>query len=240
MVQLRQRPEPETCGAAYMRVLVIEDQPQIAAAIESGLRNQEMDVAVASTASGGEAKASTEEYDVILLDVLLPDGNGIELCRRLRDRGVGSRILMLTGLSSTEDKVSGLESGADDYLSKPFEFAELLARIRALVRRDDVWGSRVLRFEDLELDLYTRVAHRAGRRILLSNKESALLECLMRNPGRDMPRGQINADAWGKPPESTSNLVDVYISSLRKKIDASASSELIHTVKGVGYRLGDS
>src|SRR5262249_3333586 len=146
--------------------------------------------------------------------------------------------LMLTALTATGDKVSGLDAGADDYLTKPFEFDELLARVRALLRRGEASEARHLRYEDLELDLYTRVATRAGERIELSNKEFALLEFFLRNPDRVVSRAQIGEKVWDMNFEPSSNVVDVYVSSLRKKMDRGFSRELIHTIKGVGYRFG--
>jgi len=227
-----------TFEETLMRVLVVDDNPQIANALQSGLEEHSFAVDVANTGFEGEEKAASGVYDVVLLDLMLPDRDGVEVCRNLRRRGVDSKILMLTALNSTHDKVHGLDSGADDYLSKPFEFDELLARIRALLRRGEAAESRHLRFEDLELDLYTRVARRGDQQVQLSNREFALLECLMRNPHRVLSRAQIGSKLWDLHFDSTSNLVDVYVSSVRKKIDRGFGSPLIQTVKGVGYRLG--
>ena len=221
-----------------MRVLVIEDNPKMAAAIQKGLREHGFAVDVSNTGFEGEELAATGSHDVILLDLMLPDRDGVDVCRNLRRRGIDVKIIMLTALSATQDKIQGLDAGADDYLAKPFEFEELLARIRALLRRGDASESRHLRCDDLELDLYTRVAKRADRSIDLSNKEFALLEYFMRNPNRVLSRTQIGEKVWDMAFEPSSNVVDVYVSSLRKKIDRGFDRGLIHTIKGVGYRFG--
>jgi DNA-binding response OmpR family regulator len=221
-----------------MRVLVIEDNPKMAAAIQKGLREHGFAVDVSNTGFEGEELAATGSHDVVLLDLMLPDRDGVDVCRNLRRRGVDVKIIMLTALGHTQDKIQGLDAGADDYLVKPFEFEELLARIRALLRRGDASESRHLRCDDLELDLYTRVANRAQRSIELSNKEFALLEYFMRNPNRVLSRTQIGEKVWDMAFEPSSNVVDVYVSSLRKKIDRGFERGLIHTVKGVGYRFG--
>jgi DNA-binding response OmpR family regulator len=221
-----------------MRVLVIEDNPKMAAAIQKGLREHGFAVDAAHSGFEGEELAATGTHDVVVLDLMLPDRDGVDVCRNLRRRGANVRILMLTALGATQDKIQGLDAGADDYLVKPFEFEELLARIRALLRRGDASESRHLRCDDLELDLYTRLAKRADRSIELSNKEFALLEYFMRNPNRVLSRTQIGEKVWDMAFEPSSNVVDVYVSSLRKKIDKGFDHGLIHTIKGVGYRFG--
>jgi DNA-binding response OmpR family regulator len=221
-----------------MRVLVIEDNPKMAAAIQKGLREHGFAVDAAHSGFEGEELAATGTHDVVILDLMLPDRDGVDVCRNLRRRGADVKILMLTALGSTQDKIQGLDAGADDYLVKPFEFEELLARIRALLRRGDASESRHLRCDDLELDLYTRVAKRSDRSIDLSNKEFALLEYFMRNPNRVLSRTQIGEKVWDMAFEPSSNVVDVYVSSLRKKIDKGFDHGLIHTIKGVGYRFG--
>lgn len=221
-----------------MRVLVIEDNPKMAAAIQKGLREHGFAVDVSNTGFEGEELAASGSHDVILLDLMLPDRDGVDVCRNLRRRGIDVKIIMLTALGATQDKIQGLDAGADDYLVKPFEFEELLARIRALLRRGDASESRHLRCDDLELDLYTRVAKRAENSIDLSNKEFALLEYFMRNPNRVLSRTQIGEKVWDMAFEPSSNVVDVYVSSLRKKIDRGFERSLIHTIKGVGYRFG--
>jgi DNA-binding response OmpR family regulator len=221
-----------------VRALVIEDNPKMAMAIQSGLQEHGMAVDVSHTGYEGEELAASEPYDAIVLDLMLPDRDGVEVCRNLRRRGVQAPVLMLTALSGTQDKVNGLDAGADDYLAKPFEFEELLARLRALMRRGQASESRILRCDDLELDLYSHVATRAGEKIELSNREFALLECLMRNENRVLSRIQIGEKVWDMNFEPTSNVIDVYISALRKKIDRGFDRPLIHTIKGAGYRFG--
>ena len=221
-----------------MRVLIVEDKPKMAGALQKGLREHGFAPDVSHTGFEGEDLGATGVYDLIVLDLMLPDRDGVEVCRNLRRRGVKSKVLMLTALGSTNHKVAGLDAGADDYLTKPFEFEELLARTRALLRRGDASESRHLRCEDLELDLYTRVARRGEHSVELSNKEYSLLEYFMRNPDRVLSRTQIGEKVWDMNFEPSSNVVDVYVSSLRKKVDRGFTRELIHTVKGVGYRFG--
>jgi DNA-binding response OmpR family regulator len=201
-----------------VRALVIEDNPKMSEAVQKGLRDNGFDVDSARTGFEGEEMASSGSYDVILLDLMLPDSQGVDICRNLRRRGVTSKVMMVTALSATKNKVTGLDAGADDYITKPFEFDELLARLRALLRRGDASEARYLRRDDLELDLYARVAKRGDRTVELSNRESALLEYLMRNPGRVLSRTQIGEKVWAMAFEPTSNVVDVYVSALRKKI----------------------
>lgn len=221
-----------------MRVLIVEDNPKMANAIQTGLSENGFAADVCNTGYEGEELASIEPYDVIVLDLMLPDRDGIEVCRNLRRRKVSSSIIMLTALSSTDDKVTGLNAGADDYITKPFEFEELLARIRAMLRRGEATESRTLRCDDLVLDLYTRRATRGDETFELSNKEYGLLEYLMRNQNRVLSRTQIGEKVWDMNFEPSSNVIDVYISSLRKKVDRGFERELIHTVKGAGYRFG--
>ncbi|MEZ6235723.1 MAG: response regulator transcription factor [Phycisphaerales bacterium] len=221
-----------------MRVLVIEDNPKMAGGIQKGLRENGYAVDVCHTGYEGEDLAAAGEYDAVILDLMLPDRDGVEVCRNLRRRSFKSPILMLTALSGTDDKVGGLDAGADDYMTKPFEFEELLARLRALLRRGEATEGRTLKCDDLTLDLYTRVAERGEVKVELSNKEFALLEYLMRNPNRVLSRIQIGERVWDMNFEPGSNVIDVYVSSLRKKIDRGFERELIHTIKGAGYRFG--
>jgi len=221
-----------------MRALVVEDNPKMAAAIRKGLQEHGFAADESHTGFEGEELAASGVYDVVLLDLMLPDRDGVEICRNLRRRGVKTKIIMLTALSGTDEKVQGLDAGADDYLTKPFEFEELLARIRALLRRGEASEARFLRYEGLELDLYSRVAKRGDEKVELSNKEFALLEYFMRNPNRVLSRTQIGEKVWDLAFEPTSNVVDVYVSALRRKLDRGFDTELIHTVKGVGYRFG--
>lgn len=221
-----------------MRILIIEDNPKLATGVQKGLQNQGYAADIAYSGFEGEDLAVTAPYDAILLDVMLPDRDGREICRNLRRRGVNSRIIMLTALGATEDKITGLDCGADDYVTKPFEFDELLARLRAVLRRGQAPDSRVLTCDDLELDLYSRRARRSGREWELSNREFSLLEFLMRNRDRVVSRSQIGEKVWDMNFEPASNVIDAYICSLRKKIDHSSERPLIHTVKNAGYRFG--
>lgn len=221
-----------------MRILIVEDNPKMASALERGLREKGYAPDVALTGFEGEELAAREAYDAVVLDLMLPDRDGVEVCRNLRRRGSTTPVLMLTALSPTEDKIEGLDAGADDYLTKPFEFEELLARLRALLRRGEASEARWLRCDDLELDLYTRKAIRGETEHQLSNKEFALLEYLMRNQNRVLSRTQIAEKVWDMNFEPNSNVIDVYVSSLRKKIDRMQDKPLIHTIKNAGYRFG--
>jgi DNA-binding response OmpR family regulator len=221
-----------------VRVLVVEDNPKMSDALQRGLSQQGFAVDACSSGFDGEETAASVEYDVILLDLMLPDRDGADVCRNLRRRKVHTPIIMLTALGATDEKISGLNAGADDYVTKPFEFDELVARIRAILRRGEATESRVLRCHDLELDLYTRQARRGDRAIELSNKEFSLLEYLMRNPNRVLTRSQIGEKVWDMNFEPASNVIDVYVATLRKRIDRGFGTPLIHTVKGAGYRFG--
>lgn len=221
-----------------MSLLVIEDNPKMAALIRQGLSEQGFAVDVAETGCGGEWMATTSDHEAIILDIMLPDQDGLHTCRQMRLRGVKAPILMLTALSSTADKVNGLDAGADDYLIKPFEFDELIARVRALMRRALPREAALLRFDDLEVDLMRRTVTRAGRKIRLTVKEFMLLEYFMRHPGRILSRADIGDYVWDMRFDSASNVIDVYVSMLRRKLDKSFSTRLIHTVVGAGYMLG--
>ncbi|MCA9310645.1 MAG: response regulator transcription factor [Phycisphaerales bacterium] len=221
-----------------MRLLIIEDNPKLAEALDRGLTEHGYQVTLTDSGFEGEDLAAQSPWDLVILDLMLPDRDGVDVCRNLRRRNIDIPILMLTALSSTDDKVAGLDAGADDYLTKPFDFAELLARVRALLRRGEGAEGRRISCEDLELDLYTRTATRGSTTHELSNKEFALLEYLMRNPDRTLSRAQIAEGVWDMNFEPGSNVIDVYVSSLRKKIDRGYDKELIHTVKGAGYRFG--
>jgi heavy metal response regulator len=220
-----------------LRFLLIEDNPKMAGFIRQGFTEQGYGVDVADSGHDGEQQAATGDYDLIILDVMLPDTDGVQVCRNLRRRGVKTPVLMLTALSTTADKVTGLDAGADDYLTKPFEFDELVARVRALLRRGQAAESATLKFEDVEMDLVGRKVSRNGERIKLTPKEFALLEYLMRNPGRVLTRTAIGEHVWDMNFDSESNVIDFYVSMLRKKIDRGADRPLIHTVIGVGYLL---
>ncbi len=203
-----------------------------------GLREQTYAVDVASDGLAALEKAALNRYDLILLDLLLPHIDGFELCRRWRGEGVATPILMLTALDQVSDRVHGLDEGADDYLSKPFEFEELLARIRALLRRGPKLVNPVLEVEDLVVDTRTRRTRRGIRWIDLTAKEFALLECLARDAGRVMGREEISQRVWDEDYDAFSNLIEVYIQRLRRKIDGGEPRPLIHTRRGEGYYLG--
>ena len=221
-----------------MRVLLIEDDRKAAKLLARGLQEEGCVVDVAATGESGEEQATLNEYDVIVLDWLLPGKDGIDVCRTLRAEGVSTPILMLTARDSLADRVSGLSTGADDYLTKPFAFAELLARIRALLRRSRVAHPTVLRVADLTLDPASRRVTRSGIIVSLTSKEFAILEALMRSAGDAVSRVRLVESVWDEASDVDDNLVDVHVSHLRKKIDRGESAALIHTVRGFGYRLG--
>jgi two-component system copper resistance phosphate regulon response regulator CusR len=220
-----------------MRILVVEDERRVASFLARSLREQAFAVDVAATGQQALAAAHATEYDLIVLDLRLPDLDGLEVCRRLRRSGVETPILMLTARGMVADRVEGLDAGADDYLTKPFALAELHARIRALARRGLNRGV-VLRFADLVLDRRRRRVERAGQPIALTQKEFALLEFLLLRAPEPVPRSEIIEHVWDSSFDSQSNLVEVYINRLRQKIDQNASVRLLHTVRGVGYRIG--
>jgi DNA-binding response OmpR family regulator len=218
-----------------MRALVVEDNPRMAAAIAQGLKEQGYAVDTVHRGFDGEEAAALNPYDVIILDLMLPDRDGLDVCRVLRRRGIKTPVLILSAISATTDKVSGLNAGADDYLVKPFEFEELIARVRALLRRGQATESAVLRVGDAELDLVKRCVKRAGQVIPLTSKEFALLEYFMRNVDRVLTRTQIGEHVWDMNFDPSSNVIDVYVSALRRKIDKGFESPLIHTIIGTGY-----
>ena len=220
-----------------MRILVIEDNPRMADAIARGLREMGYSVDTSLTGFDGEDKAAATPYDLIVLDLMLPDRDGIEVARNLRRLGVNTAILMLTALSSTQDKVAGLDAGADDYLTKPFEFEEFAARVRALLRRGEPTTSVELSYADVAMDLLRREVRRAGREIDLTPKEFALLEYMLRNPGKVLTRTLLGEKVWDMQFEPDSNVIDVFVSQLRRKLDPDKSSPLLHTVVGAGYRF---
>lgn len=221
-----------------MRLLVVEDNPKMAKFISQGLAEHGYAVDVAHGGLDGEHMAATEPYDLVILDVMLPDQDGVQTCRNLRRRGVETPILILTALSTTGDKVQGLDAGADDYLTKPFEFDELVARVRASLRRGQAQEASHLKFADVEMDLLTRSVTRAGHKIKLTAKEFALLEYFLRSPNRMLTRTSIGEHVWDMNFDSDSNVIDVYVSMLRRKIDKDFDQRLIHTIVGTGYVLG--
>jgi len=227
-------------GTTTMRTLVIEDNPKMAAAIAQGLKEQGYAVDTFHTGFEGEEAAALNPYDVIVLDLMLPDRDGMDVCRGLRRRGVKTPILILSAISATSDKVAGLNAGADDFLAKPFEFDELIARVRALLRRGQATEAAVLRVGDVELDLAKRNVKRASQLIQLTSKEFALLEYFMRNVDRVLTRTQIGEHVWDMNFDTSSNVIDVYVSMLRRKIDKEFESPLIHTIIGTGYMFSAS
>ena len=220
-----------------MRILVVEDNPKMAHFIRQGLTEYGYAVDLAGSGHDGEHLAATEPYDLVILDVMLPDQDGVQTCKNLRRRGVKKPVLMLTALSATDDKVKGLDAGADDYLTKPFEFDEFVARVRALLRRGQATEASHLRFGVLEMDLLARTVTRAGQKMKLTAKEFALLECFMRNPDRVLTRTAIGERVWDMNFDGDSNVIDVYVSALRRKIDKGFDRRLLHTVVGSGYML---
>jgi two-component system, OmpR family, response regulator len=220
-----------------MRVLVVEDELKMAALIRRGLVEEGHGADVAANGEDALWMAQAHPYDAIVLDVLLPRLDGFETCKQLRDVGVWAPVLMLTARDAVEDRVAGLDAGADDYLTKPFSFAELLARLRALARRGNVERPAVVEAGDLRLDPASHRAWRAGDEIQLSPKEFALLETFMRRPGQVLTRLQLLEHAWDFAYENRSNVVDVYVRYLREKIDRPFGTDSIETVRGVGYRL---
>ena len=221
-----------------MNILLIEDEPKVADFIRKGLQEQLNHVELAYDGLFGEKLALENEYDLVILDVILPGISGLELCRRIRTYKTDLPILMLTALGATKDKVAGLESGADDYLVKPFHFEELLARVKALGRRRMLVSPGITySIADLEVDGYKKTVRRAGKDILLTAKEFSLLELLIINKNRVLSRTQIAETVWGINYDRGTNLIDVYINYLRSKIDRGFEPTLIHTVIGMGYVL---
>lgn len=220
-----------------MRILVIEDERKIADFIRRGLKEEGYSADIATDGEQGHFLATTEEYDLIVLDLMLPKIDGITLCRRLRDEKVSIPILILTAKDTVRDKVKGLDSGANDYLTKPFAFEEFLARLRALLRRTESKQATKLEAGDLVLDLLTHKVTRAGEEIELTAKEIALLEYLMRNKGVVVTRTMLSEHVWDINFDTLTNVIDVYINYLRNKIDHGFEKKLIHTVRGRGYIL---
>lgn len=220
-----------------MRVLVVEDERKIADFIRRGLTEQGYAVDVAHDGEEALGWPEVADFDVMLLDVMLPGRNGVEVCRTLRERGVRLPILMLTARDAVEDRVRGLDSGADDYLVKPFAFAELLARLRALTRREPGMIAPLLEIGDLTLDTATREVSRGGKLIEMTTKEYAILEYLMRHPNQVLTRSMIAEHVWNYDFDNASNVIDVHIRNLRRKIDHGSSTKLISTVRGAGYRI---
>jgi two-component system copper resistance phosphate regulon response regulator CusR len=222
-----------------MRVLVVEDEQKVADALREGLAEEKYDVVVERTGEGAFFRINTETFDIILLDLGLPGRDGLEILKALRQRGLKTPVLVLTARDSLQDRVAGLDSGADDYLIKPFAFAELLARTRALVRRRRVSETPRLTVADLEMDLVTRKVTRGAAPVDLTVREFELLEYLMRYHGQVVSRETLARDVWKETARTTplDNVIDVHIARLRRKVDADERAKLIHTIRGVGFML---
>jgi two-component system copper resistance phosphate regulon response regulator CusR len=220
-----------------MRILVIEDEKKVARFIKKGLEEEGYAVDLASDGEEGLARVLDQVHDLIILDIALPKIDGLQVLKKLRERKVPTPVLLLTVRATIEDKVLGLDSGADDYLTKPFAFQELLARIRALLRRKAETGPPLLQVEDLVLDPARHLVTRGGERIDLTSKEFALLEYLLRNAGRVLTRAMISEHVWNYDFDTETNVIDVYVNYLRRKIDSRGEKKLIHTVRGSGYVL---
>lgn len=224
---------------ADMKILVVEDEPKLASFVKKGLEEQACEVDIAYDGQVGRTMALNNIYDVIVMDVNLPKMNGFEVVRSIRAERISTPVLMLTAMGAVDDKLTGFEAGADDYLVKPFEFRELIARLRVLTKRSSETGpqANTLKVADLELDLNEKVARRGNRRIELTAKEFGLLDYLMRNRGRVVSRVDIAEKVWDIHFDTGTNVIDVYVNFLRKKIDKDYPNKLIHTVIGMGYML---
>lgn len=220
-----------------MRLLLVEDDPRMAATAAQFLRNVGFAVDVAPDGATALRDAALAPYDAVVLDLGLPDVDGLEVCRRLRAERRPLRILMATARDAVEDRIAGLDTGADDYIVKPYALGELVARLRALLRRPAESLPAVLRVADLTLDTATRIARRGAREITLTTKEFAVLEVLMRHPGTVLTRERISERAWDDNYDPLSNVIDVYVGRLRRKIDQPGEAPLVETVRGAGYRL---
>jgi DNA-binding response OmpR family regulator len=221
-----------------MHVLIVEDEPEMAQLLAKGLREEQFEISLARDGRTALEKSAENFYDVILLDVMLPQMNGLEVARQLRSREQETPVLMLTARDTVPDIISGLNAGADDYLTKPFSFLELLARIRALARRGELRRKSVLEVADLVLDISSFRVFRKGQEIRLSHTEYRLLELLVRNSSRVVTRQEILASIWGRGREVTENTLDAFVRLLRKKIDQDSDIKLIHTHRGFGYSAG--
>jgi len=220
-----------------VRVLVVEDEPRVAGFVARGLREQAYAVDVAENGEDALFQISVNTYDVIILDLMIPEPDGMTVCRRVREDGHTTPILMLTARDSVEDRIAGLDAGADDYLVKPFAFGELLARVRALLRRGSALEPLTISVGDLAIDMHARAVSRGGRAIDLTAKEYSLLEFLARNAGRVVGRAEIAEHVWDDSYDPFSNSIEVYINRLRRKVDAGDVPPLIHTRRGAGYVL---
>lgn len=222
-----------------MKILVVEDEPKVAAFIQQGLEEENYDVTVIYDGHFGLKLATENNYDLMILDLMIPYMNGLDLCKQIREKGITKPILILSALGSTDDKVIGLDAGADDYLVKPFEFKELLARIRALTKRISKLDhdEQILAIDDLQMDVDAKTVSRDGKNIDLTAKEFLLLEYFLLNKGRVISRSEIAEKVWGINFDTGTNVIDVYVNFLRKKIDKEHKTKLIHTIIGMGYTM---
>ncbi|MDD5457505.1 MAG: response regulator transcription factor [Candidatus Margulisbacteria bacterium] len=220
-----------------MNILVIEDEKKIAAFIKQGLKEEGYVVSVVTDGEQGYNAVRTNKFDLIILDLMLPKIDGLTLCKKLRQENFFTPIIMLTAKDAVKDKVAGLDAGANDYLAKPFAFEELLARIRAILRKTDVRQETVLTIGDLSMDLLSHKVSRAGKEIVLTTKEFSLLEYLMRNAGTIVTRTMISEHVWDINFDTDTNVIDVYINYLRRKVDQGFETRIIHTIRGRGYTL---
>ncbi len=225
-----------------MRILVVEDEPKVNKALKEGLEDEHYEVVIAETGEEGFFRMTTESFDVILLDLMLPGRDGLEVLTKIREQGITTPVLVLTARDTVEDRIAGLNSGADDYLVKPFAFAEVVARIRALVRRGRPTETLRLSVGDLDMDLVTRKVTRGGETVDLTAREYELLEYLLRHAGHPVPRETLARDVWKETDRGTplNNVIDVHIARLRRKIDVERSTKLVHTVRGVGFMLSEA
>jgi two-component system copper resistance phosphate regulon response regulator CusR len=222
-----------------IKILLIEDEPKTVQSLKQGLEENNYDVSIAYDGHIGKQLALAHTYQLIVSDIIIPGINGLDLCRELRSLGIQTPILMLTALSTTDDKLNGFEAGADDYLPKPFDFKEFLARVKALIKRSNqtLLDAQVLKFADLEMDLNSSLVSRAGQMINLTSKEFQLLEYFLRNQEKVISKAEIAENIWEVEDENSSNLIEVYVNYLRKKVDKGFSTKLIHTQFGMGYIL---
>lgn len=220
-----------------MRILLLEDDLKIAAFVKSGLEEEHYAVDVFHDGDEGAYWAQINDYDLIILDIMLPGKDGLKICSEIRERNLLTPILMITAKSSVKDRVTGLDTGADDYLTKPFAFEELLARVRSLFRRSQSYKTKTLKIADLELDPASRMVWRQGKNLSLTGKEYALLEYFLRNKGRVLTEIMIVEHVWNMGFDPESNIVNVYIHHLREKVDKGFGKKLIHTIRGLGYTI---
>ena len=222
-----------------IKILLIEDEPKTVQSLKQGLEENHYTVDVAYDGLMGKQLATRTAYQLIISDIIIPGMNGLELCKSLRAEGIQTPILMLTALSTTDDKLVGFEAGADDYLAKPFDFKECLARVKALIKRSNqtLIEAQVLKFADLELDLTSKIVTRSGQKINLTAKEFQLMEYFLRNQEKVISKAEIAENIWEVEDEGSSNLIEVYVNYLRKKVDKGFPSKLIHTQFGMGYIL---